>query len=200
VITERVGEQASEIAICRATFVRVCRRSGFWGAYSGLLAPSAQPMLIQFLLSTSFEGLYCVHLPASTVYYYIEHTHEMSRVNGTTDDLSIGPSAEYTLFLVILHVLLLFTAYASSHAHMHIHVVTYITLVFWTRSSHTSHWRSRTTLSSSRRRSRTTTTSSRTMTKLSRPPQVLAPQVRGASTCEVPRVSLSVPYFGTGDH
>jgi hypothetical protein len=36
-------------------------------------------------------------------------------------------------------------------------------------------------------------------TPTSRTPQVLAPQVRGASTCEVPRVSLSVPYFGTGD-
>jgi hypothetical protein len=57
----------------------------------------------------------------------------MSRVNGATDALNIGPSAGYILFLVIvhvLHVLLLFTAYASSHTHMHIHVVTYITLVF----------------------------------------------------------------------
>jgi hypothetical protein len=54
-----------------------------------------------------------------------------------------------------------------------------------------SRQRSRTTLSSSRRRLRTTTTSSRT-------PQVQAAQVRGASTCEAPRVSLSVPYFGTG--
>jgi hypothetical protein len=55
-------------------------------------------------------------------------------VNGATDALNIGPSAGYILFLVIvhvLHVLLLFTAYASSHTHMHIHVVTYITLVFW---------------------------------------------------------------------
>lgn len=39
---------------------------------------------------------------------------------------------------------------------------------------------------------RTTTT-----TPLSRTSQVLAPQVRGVSTCEVPRVSLSDPYFVT---
>jgi hypothetical protein len=26
---------------------------------------------------------------------------------------------------------LLFTAYASSYTHMHIHVITYITLIFW---------------------------------------------------------------------
>jgi hypothetical protein len=45
---------------------------------------------------------------------------------------------------------------------------------------------------SSRRRLRTTTTTS------SRTPQVQAALVRGASTCEAPRVSLSVPYFGTG--
>jgi hypothetical protein len=47
---------------------------------------------------------------ALTAYDYIEHTHEMSRVNGDTDALSIGPSAWYILILVIVHVLLLFTA------------------------------------------------------------------------------------------
>jgi hypothetical protein len=52
-------------------------------------------------------------------------------VNGATDVLNIGPSAGYILFLVIVHVLLLFTAYVSSDTHMHIHVITYITLVFW---------------------------------------------------------------------
>jgi hypothetical protein len=30
-----------------------------------------------------------------------------------------------------VHVSLLFTAYASSYTHMHIHVITYITLIFW---------------------------------------------------------------------
>jgi hypothetical protein len=59
----------------------------------------------------------------STVYDYIEHTHEMSRVNGATDALSIDPSAGYIPFLVIVHVLLLFTAYVSSDTHMYIHVV-----------------------------------------------------------------------------
>jgi hypothetical protein len=48
--TERVGEQASEIAVHRATLARVCGRSGFWGAYSRLLASSARPMLIQFFV------------------------------------------------------------------------------------------------------------------------------------------------------
>jgi hypothetical protein len=55
----------------------------------------------------------------------------MSRVNGATDALSIGPSAGYTLFFVFVHVSLLFTAYASSYTHMHIHVITYIALFFW---------------------------------------------------------------------
>jgi hypothetical protein len=64
------------------------------------------------------------------VYDYIEHKHEMSRVNGATDVLSIGPSAGYTLFLVFVHILLLFT-YVSTVTHMHIHVVTYITVIFW---------------------------------------------------------------------
>jgi hypothetical protein len=54
----------------------------------------------------------------------------MSHVNRVTDALSIGPSAEYILFLVIVHVLLLFTAYVSSDTHMHIYIVTYITIIF----------------------------------------------------------------------
>jgi hypothetical protein len=54
----------------------------------------------------------------------------MSRVNGATDTLSIGPSTGYNLFFVFVHILLLFTAYVSD-AHMHIHVVTYITVIFW---------------------------------------------------------------------
>jgi hypothetical protein len=51
-------------------------------------------------------------------------------VNEAIDALSIGPSAGYIIFLVIVHVLLLFTAYVSSDTHMHIHVVTYIIMVF----------------------------------------------------------------------
>ena len=70
-------------------------------------------------------------MPTSTAYDCIEHTHEMSYVNGATDALSIGPSAGYNLFFVFVHILLLFTAYVSSDTHMHIHVVTYITMVFW---------------------------------------------------------------------
>jgi hypothetical protein len=55
----------------------------------------------------------------------------MSRVNRATDALSIGPSTGYNLFFVFVHILLLFTAYVSSDTHMHVHVVTYITAVFW---------------------------------------------------------------------
>jgi hypothetical protein len=65
------------------------------------------------------------------MYDYIEHTQEMSRVNGATDALSIGPSAGYTLFLVVVHILLQFTVYVNSDTHMHIYGVTYITLIFW---------------------------------------------------------------------
>ena len=55
----------------------------------------------------------------------------MSHVNGATDTLSISPSAGYNLFFVFVHILLLYTAYVSSDTHMHIHVVTYITVIFW---------------------------------------------------------------------
>jgi hypothetical protein len=65
-------------------------------------------------------GLHCVHLPATTVYNYIEHTHEMSRLNGATDALSIGLSEEYNLFFVFMHILLLFTVYVSSNTYVHI--------------------------------------------------------------------------------
>jgi hypothetical protein len=59
-------------------------------------------------------GLHCVHLPASTVYDYIEHTHEMSRVNGATDALSIGPSTTYNMLLIFVYILLYFTTYVRS--------------------------------------------------------------------------------------
>jgi hypothetical protein len=63
-------------------------------------------------------GIDCVRL---------NRTYEMSRVNGATDALDIGPYAGYTLFFVFVHVLLLFTDYLSSDTHMHIHM--YITLI-----------------------------------------------------------------------
>jgi hypothetical protein len=52
------------------------------------------------------------------MYDYIEHTHEISSVNGATDALSISPSAGYNFFFVFVHILLLFTAYVSSDTHM----------------------------------------------------------------------------------
>jgi hypothetical protein len=87
--------------------------------------------VLLFIFQQSFEGLHGVHLPESDVYDYIEHTHEMSRVIGATDAFSIGPSTGYFIFSVFVHVLFLFTTYASSDTHMHIHVITYITLFFW---------------------------------------------------------------------
>jgi hypothetical protein len=76
--------------------------------------------------SEPFEGLHCVHLPASNMYGYIKHTHEMSYVNGATDSLSISPSTGYFLFSVLVHVSFLCTAYMSSGTHMHMHVITYM--------------------------------------------------------------------------
>jgi hypothetical protein len=55
----------------------------------------------------------------------------MPSVNGATDALSIGPSAGYILFSVIAHILLLFTVYVNSDTLVHIHVITYITMIFW---------------------------------------------------------------------
>jgi hypothetical protein len=55
----------------------------------------------------------------------------MSRVNGATDALSIGPSTTYNMFLIFVYILLFFTVYMNSDTHMHIHVVTYITVIFW---------------------------------------------------------------------
>jgi hypothetical protein len=52
-------------------------------------------------------------------------------VNGATNALSSGPSIGFFLFFVFVHVLLMFTTYASSITHMHIHVITYITMFLW---------------------------------------------------------------------
>jgi hypothetical protein len=53
---ESVGEQASKIAVRRETLARVCGRSGFWGAYSWLLASSARLALIKFLVAGAVRG------------------------------------------------------------------------------------------------------------------------------------------------
>jgi hypothetical protein len=45
----------------------------------------------------------------------------MSRVIGATDALNIGPFTRHILFLVLVHILLLFTAYVRSDTQMHIH-------------------------------------------------------------------------------
>jgi hypothetical protein len=52
------------------------------------------------------------------------------RVWRATHALSIYPSAGYTLFSVFVQILLLFTVYVSNDTHIHIHVVTYLTMIF----------------------------------------------------------------------
>jgi hypothetical protein len=81
--------------------------------------------LIRFLVVGTVRQTALRTSAASTAYDYIKHTHEMSRMNGATNALSIGHPAWYILFLVIVHVLLM-----HSHTHMHIHIVSYVTLVF----------------------------------------------------------------------
>jgi hypothetical protein len=98
---ERVGEQASKIAVRRGTLVRVCGRSSFWGAYSRLLASSARPAPLRL-----YPVLRCWHRSR-------DHT------------------AEYFLFSLLMHVSFLFSAYTNSGTPMHIHVIIYITLFFW---------------------------------------------------------------------
>jgi hypothetical protein len=53
---ESVGEQAFEITVRRATLARMCGRSGFWGAYSRLLASFARPAPIKFLVADVVRG------------------------------------------------------------------------------------------------------------------------------------------------
>jgi hypothetical protein len=131
-----VEEHASEIAVRKDTGVRAIR---FLGAYSRLHVWSVRPTLLRlhmilrrlsqemrvllFFFRRPFERLHCIHLPAS-------NSHEMSRANGTTYVLSISPSTVYFLFFVFVRVLSLFTVYASSHTHINIHIITYITLFF----------------------------------------------------------------------
>jgi hypothetical protein len=55
----------------------------------------------------------------------------MSRVNGALGTLSIGRCVGYSLLLIFVHVILLFTATVSSYAHIHIYVITFIALFFW---------------------------------------------------------------------
>jgi hypothetical protein len=92
---------------------------------------SLLPALIKFRIAGAVRRTALRTSACSIAYDYIELTHEISRANGATDDLSIGLSAGYTLFLVFVHILLLSTAYVSSDIHMHIHIVTYVTVIFW---------------------------------------------------------------------
>jgi hypothetical protein len=76
---------------------------------------SLKLVIWRLILRREDRASWRINLPASTAYDYIEHTHEMFGVNGATDALNIGPSVGYIMFLVIVHVLLLFTAYVSSN-------------------------------------------------------------------------------------
>jgi hypothetical protein len=124
----RAGLRNRSSQRCTCTSVRAI--SDFWEAYSQLLSWSVPVLRRLPRFWRPSEWLHDAHLPASTLYGYIEHTHEVSHVNGATDDLSIGPSVGYILFFVFLYVLLLFTAYINNYTHMHINVITYIILFF----------------------------------------------------------------------
>jgi hypothetical protein len=129
--TEWVREQASEIAVHRATLARVCGRSGFWGAYSRLLASSARPTLIRFLIAGTVRGTvlrtsacidrvrlhrtYRRDVSCEWSYWCLEHW-SLRRIQPV---------------LKICDILLLFTDYVSTDTHMHIHIVAYVTIVFW---------------------------------------------------------------------
>jgi hypothetical protein len=109
----------------------MCVQSGFWGAYSRLLASSARLALIMFfVVDVVRETALHTHACIDFVRLHRTYTRDVS-CDRATDALSIGLSAEYILFFIFVHGLLLFTAYASSDTHMHTHVITYITLVFW---------------------------------------------------------------------
>jgi hypothetical protein len=109
----------------------MCVRSRFWGAYSRLLASSARLALILFfVVDVVWETALRTPAYIDFVRLYRTYTRDVS-CDRATDALSIGLSAGYILFFVSVHVLLLFTAYASSDIHMHTHVIIYITLVFW---------------------------------------------------------------------
>jgi hypothetical protein len=122
VSTESVGEQASEITVHRATLARVCRRSGFWGAYLRLHAPSAWPALIPFFVVGAVRGT-ALHTSAyiDCIWLYQKYTRDVSCewIHWFLEHRSL----RRVLFLVIMHVLLLFTAYVSSDTYMLSHTL-----------------------------------------------------------------------------
>jgi hypothetical protein len=76
---ESVGDQASEIAIRRETLARVCGRSYFWGAYSRLLASSARPALIKFLVAGVVHGMaLCTFACVDCVRLHRTYTRDVS--------------------------------------------------------------------------------------------------------------------------
>jgi hypothetical protein len=125
---QRVGEQASEIAVHRATLARVCGRLGLWGAYSWLLAPSARPMLIWFFVVDTIRGTtLCTSAYTNCVWLYRTYTRDIS-CEWNTDALSTVPSrgtlCSSYLCMFYFRLLLMWVV---------IQTCTYM-------SSHTSHW------------------------------------------------------------
>jgi hypothetical protein len=119
-----VGEQASKITVRGATFAWMCGRSGFWGAYSRLLASFARLALIRFLVPsvvrvTALRTSACIDY----IRLYRTYTRDVS-CEWVTDVLSIDSSAGYNLFLIFMHILMFFTAYISSGTNIRIHIVT----------------------------------------------------------------------------
>lgn len=76
---ERVGEQSSNIVVRWGTLARVCERSGFRGAYSWLLASSAQLALFRFFAASAVRGTaLCTPVCIEFVWLHRTYTRDVS--------------------------------------------------------------------------------------------------------------------------
>jgi hypothetical protein len=121
---ERVGEQASEIAVRRGTLARVCGRSSFWGAYLWLLASSA-PVLRRWCLSRDYIEYICVHRVHTTTLNI--HTRCLVWMDPLMPWASVPPQGTFCFqYLCMFHFCLLLMRLV-------VHTCTYML-------SHTSNW------------------------------------------------------------
>jgi hypothetical protein len=101
----------------------------FWGEYSRLLALSVRPTLIQFfVVGAIHETALCLHRPCTTTSnIHMRCLVWMEPLMPWASVLPWGTLCSSYLWIFYCCSLL----YVSSDTHMHIHVVTYITLIFW---------------------------------------------------------------------
>ena len=95
----------------------------------------------RLLPSDPFVGLYCEHLPASTVIRDFEQCTMSTNANGASDALGMGPFAGYNpiSMITVLYAFTVFIYMSCLHAvafvndvHMHIYVITnLLMLYFW---------------------------------------------------------------------